>query len=71
MIRVYCKDCKYLKPNAANMSASDCTNPDVLPTPGVTRTWYEEHRFKRYGDPKELNKNNNCQYYCREEKNES
>jgi len=71
MIRVYCKDCKYLIFNAVNPSASDCRHPDILPEPGATRTWYSEHKFKTYGDPKELNKNNDCPHYYHEEKHES
>lgn len=69
MIRVYCKECKYLDVGHNRTSdAYACSHPSTVMVV-VTNDWFEGTTATLSGDPKELNKDNNCQYY--EDKNES
>jgi len=69
MIRVYCKNCKYLDTDYSKINnAHSCYHHSVARV-RVTHSWYETTTVRRGGDPVELNKDNNCHYY--EEKNES
>jgi len=62
MIRVYCSKCKHLKSDSKDPKVHHCTNPRVTTT-RVVRTWLEEKTVGSYGNPEEMNCNNECQLF--------
>ena len=68
MIRVYCKECKHLDTEHLPLSEYACLHPAVVKVV-VTNNWFSGTTARLGGDPKELNKNNDCQYF--QEKDES
>ena len=63
MIRVYCKECKYLHRDENNPAFPfGCLHPSTKRVV-ITNDWFEGTTSTLIGDPKELNKNNDCPHY--------